>query len=113
MLMYFRNAVLDHLPISMINKNDTPERYMTIVATERIDFVPISDRQMLSFVSLIATTPPRHKSAIFSAVSLMIEFLCFMRETGEFLFAPLNDRILLVIDAQILTGHRSLSRVRH
>jgi hypothetical protein len=113
-LMYLRNAVLDYLPISMIKKKiGTPERYMAIAAPERMDFVPISDWRMPSFVSPIATTPSQHKPAIISAVTLMIVFLCFTRETGEFLFVSLYDRILLVIDAPIFTGHRSSSRVRH
>ena len=55
----------------------------------------------------------QHKSTINSAVTLLIVFLCFTRETGEFLFAPMYDRLLLVIDAQILMGHRSSSRVHH
>ncbi len=112
-LMYLRNAVLDHLPISMINKIGNPERYMAIAEPKQVDLVPISDQRMPSFVSPIATTPLRHKSAIISAVTLIVVFLCFMRETGEFLFIPLYERILLVIDAQIFMGNRSLSRVRH
>jgi hypothetical protein len=111
--MYLRNTVLDHLPINMIKEIGTPERYMAIAAPKQMDLVPIYDWRMPSFVSPIATTPSRHKSAIISVVTLMIMFLCFTRETGEFLFVPLYDRILLVIDAQIFTGHRSLSRVRH
>jgi hypothetical protein len=105
--------MLDHLPISMIKKIGTPESYMAIAAPEQMDLVPISDRGMLSFVSPIATTLLWLKLAIISAVTLMTVFLCFTRETGEFLFVPLYDRILLVIDAHILTGHRSLSRVCH
>jgi hypothetical protein len=109
----FEEPVLDHLLISMIEKIGTPERYMAITAPKQMDLVPISDQWMLSFVSPMATTPSRQKSAIISAVTLMIMFLCFTRDTGEFLFVPLYDRILLVINAQIFTGHRSLSRVRH
>jgi hypothetical protein len=112
-LMYLRNALLDHLPISMIEKIGTPERYMAIAAPKQMDLVPISDRRMPSFVSPIVTTPSRHKSAIISAVTLMIVFLCFTRETEEFLLVPLYGRILLVINAQIFTEHRSLSHVRH
>ena len=60
--------MLDHLPISMIKKTGTPARYMAIAAPERMDLVPISDLRMPSFVSPIATTPSRHKSAIISPV---------------------------------------------
>ena len=81
--------MLDHLQINMIEKTGTPERYMAITAPERIDFVPISDQWMPSLVFPIVTTPSRHKSVIISPVTLMILLLCFMRETGEFLFAPL------------------------
>ena len=86
--MYFRKAVLDHLRIRMIEKTGTPARYMAIAAPERMDLVPISDRQMPSFVLPIVNTPSWHKSAIISAVTLMILILCFTRETGKFLFAP-------------------------
>ena len=83
--------MLVHLPISMIQKTGTPGRYMAIAAPERMDLVPISDLGIPSFVSLIGTTPTpsRHKSAIISLVILMIGLLCFTREIGEFLFAPL------------------------
>jgi hypothetical protein len=53
--MYLRKAVLDHLPISMIEKTHTLARYMTIFAPEQMDLVRISDRQTLSFVSPIVT----------------------------------------------------------
>jgi hypothetical protein len=36
-LIYFRNAVLDQLPISIIEKTGTPARYMAITAPERMD----------------------------------------------------------------------------
>ena len=74
--MYLRKAVLDHLPISMIEKTGTPVRYMAITAPERMDLVPISDRRVPSFVSPIVTssTPSRHKSAIISPVTLLEVF---------------------------------------
>ncbi len=112
-LMYLRNAVLDHIPISMIEKIGTLERYMAITAPKQMDLVLISDRRMPSFILPIATTPSRHRSAIISAVTLMIVFSCSTRETGEFLFVHLYGRILLVIDAQIFTRHRSSYCVRH
>jgi hypothetical protein len=87
--MYFKKAVLDHLPISMIKKTGTPARYMAIAAPERMDLVPISDWRMPSFVSPIVTTPSWHKSAIVSPFMLMILLVCFTRETGKFSFAPL------------------------
>ncbi len=62
--------MLVHLPISsMIEKTGTPARYMAIAAPGQMDLVPIS---MSSFVSLIVTTPSRHKLAIISPVTLMI-----------------------------------------
>ncbi len=64
--------MLDHLPISMIDKTGTPARYMAIAAPERMDLVQISDLRMPSFVSPIGTTPSRHKSGIISPVILMI-----------------------------------------
>jgi hypothetical protein len=106
--MCLGNAVLDHLPISMIEKIGTLERYMAIAAPKRIDLVPISDWWMPSFVSPIATTLLRHKLTIISAMTLMIVFLCFTRETREFLFVPLYNRFLLVIDAQIFTRAQKL-----
>jgi hypothetical protein len=87
--MYLRKAVLDHLPISMIEKTETPVRYMAITAPDQMDFVPISDRRIPSFVSPIATTPLWHKSAIISPGILMILPLYFTRDTGESLLAPL------------------------
>ena len=87
--MYLRKAVLDHLPISMIEKTGTPARYIAIAAPERMDLVPISDLRIPSFVSPIATTPSRHKSAIISPVILMIFPLYCTSETGESLLAPL------------------------
>jgi len=80
--------VLDHLPISMIEKTHTLARYMAISAPEQMDLVRISNQQTLSFVSPIVTIL-QHKSAIISPVTLMILILCFMRETGDLLFAPL------------------------
>ncbi len=87
--IYLRKAVLDHLPINMIEKTGTPERYMAIAAPEQMECVPISDRRIPSLVSPIVATPSRHKSAIISPVTLMILFLCFARETGEFSLVPL------------------------
>ena len=81
--------MLDHLPISMIEKTHTLARYMTIFAPEQMDLVRISDRQTLSFVSPIVTIPSQRKSAIISPVTLMVSLLCFTRETGDLLFAPL------------------------
>jgi hypothetical protein len=87
--MYLRKAVLDHLPINMIEKTGTLERYMAIAAPEQMECVSISDWRMPSLVSPIVTTPSRHKSVIISSVTLMILFLCFARETGEFSLVPL------------------------
>jgi hypothetical protein len=70
--MYLRKDVLDHLSISMIEKTGIPVRYMAIADHERMDLVPISNRQMLSFVSPIVTTPLPHKLVIISPVTLMI-----------------------------------------
>ena len=81
--------MLDHLPISMIEKTGTPVRYMAIAAPERMDLVLISDRRIPCFVSPIETTPSRHTSAIISPVILMILSLYRTSETGEFLLAPL------------------------
>jgi hypothetical protein len=88
-LMYLRKAVLDHLPISMIEKTGTPARYMAIAAPEQMDLVPISDRWIPSFVSPIETTTSRHTSAIIYPVILMILSLYCMSKTREFLLAPL------------------------
>ncbi len=38
--MYLMIAVLDHLPISMIKKIGTPERYIAIAAPKQMDLVP-------------------------------------------------------------------------
>ena len=90
-LVYLRKAVLDHLPISMIEKTGTPARYMAIAAPERMDLVQISDRQMPSFVLPIVNTPSRHKSAIISAVTLMILFLCLPERLGNFCLPPVRQ----------------------
>jgi hypothetical protein len=71
-LMYFWNAVLDYLPISIIEKTGMLARYMVITAPEQMDLVPISYWQMLSFVLLIVTNLSQHRSAIISVVRLMI-----------------------------------------
>ncbi len=89
--MYFRKAVLDHLRIRMIEKTGTPARYMAIAAPERMDLVQISDRQMPSFVLPIVNTPSRHKSAIISAVTLMILFLCLPERLGNFCLPPVRQ----------------------
>ena len=67
--------MVDHLPINIIEKTGTPERYMAIAAPEQIDFVPISDRWMPSLVSPLVTTPSRHKSAIIFCCCVLQERL--------------------------------------
>ncbi len=88
-LMYFRNALLDHLPISMIKKIGALERYMTITAPEQMDFVPNSNRQIPSFVSPIVTTllwPRLHISAgILWIPVFSIPVACF-KQKSQFLF---------------------------
>jgi hypothetical protein len=86
-----RNAVLDQHPTSMIKKTGVPAKYIAIAAPDRIDFDPISDRLIPSFVSLIATTPSRIRFTIISDVMLMMLFPCFARETGQFGFVPLYE----------------------
>ncbi len=81
--------MLHHLPIIMIEKTGTSERYMAIAAPEQIESVLISDQWMPSLVLPIVTTLPQHKSAIIFPVTLMILLLCFARETEEFLFVSL------------------------
>ena len=66
-LIYFRNAMLYQLPISMIEKTGTSARYIAIAAPNRMDLVPISERRMPNFVPPIVTTLSRHRSAIISA----------------------------------------------
>jgi hypothetical protein len=89
--MYLRNAVLDQRPASMIKKTGVPAKYIAMAAPDRIDFDPILDRLIPSVVSPIAITPSRIRFTIISDVMLMILFLCFARETGEFGFAPLYE----------------------
>ena len=109
-LIYFRNAVLDHLRISMIEKTGTPARYMAITAPERMDFVLISNRRVPSFVSPIATTPSRHKSAIISAVTLMIMFLCFTKRDWGVLVCSLVHHNFSCYRCPDLDGAQKLIR---
>jgi hypothetical protein len=104
--MYLRNAVLDQRPTSMIKKTGLPAKYITMAAPDRIDFDPILDLLIPSFVSPIATTPSRIRFTIISDVMLMILFPCFARETGEFGLVPLYEHICVTIDVQIFTGHK-------
>jgi hypothetical protein len=112
-LIYFWKAVLDHRPMSMIEKIGTPARYIAIAAPLLIDCVPISDRRMPSFVSPIVSTPSWMRVEIISEVIIMIVLPFLAGETGEFLFVSLYERILRMIEAQSLTGHRNLSKVLH
>ncbi len=84
----------------MIKKTGVPAKHIAMAAPDRIDFDPISDRLIPSFVSPIATTPSRIRFTIISDVMLMILFLCFARGTGEFGFVPLYERIRVTIDIQ-------------
>jgi hypothetical protein len=87
--MYLRKAVLNHHPTCMIKKTGVPAKYIAMAAPDLIDFDPILDQMIPSFVSPIATTPSRIRFTIISDVMLMILFSCFARETGEFAFVPL------------------------
>ena len=98
--------MLGQRPTSMIEKMGVPAKYIAMAAPDLIDFDPISDRTILSFVSPIATTPSRIRFTIISDVMLMILFPCFARETGEFGFIPLYEHIRVTIDVQIFTGHK-------
>jgi hypothetical protein len=111
--MYLRNAVLDQHQTSMIKKMGVPAKYIAMAAPDRIDFDPILDRLIPSFVSPIATTPSRIRFTIISDVMLMILFPCFARETGEFGFVPLYEQIHVTIDVQIFTGHKLTLFVFH
>ncbi len=111
--MYLRNAELDQCLTSMIKNTGVPAKYIAMAAPDRIDFDPISDQLIPSFVSPIATTPSRIRFTIISDVILMILFPCFARETGEFGFVPLYERISVTIDVQIFTGHKLTSFVFH
>jgi hypothetical protein len=77
--MYLRNAVLDQHPTSMIEKTGVPAKYIAMAAPDRIDFDPILDQLIPSFVSLIATMPSRIRFIIISDVTLMI-FFCALQE---------------------------------
>ncbi len=105
--------MLDQHLASMIKKTGMPARYIAIAAPDRIDFDPISDRLILSFVSPIETKPSRIRFTIISDVMLMILFPCFARETGEFGFVPLYEQIRVTIDVQIFTGHKLTLFVFH
>ena len=105
--------MLDQCPTSMIKKTGVPAKYIAMAAPDRIDFDPISDLLIPSFVSPIATTPSRIRFTIISGVMLMILFPCFARETGEFGFVPLYEQIRVMIDVQIFTGHKLTSFVFH
>jgi hypothetical protein len=87
--MYLRKALLDQRPTSMIEKTGVPAKYIAMATPDLIDFDPILDQMIPSFVSPIATTPSRIRFTIISDVMLMILFPCFARETGEFAFVPL------------------------
>jgi hypothetical protein len=78
-----------------------------------IECVPNSERWIPSFVSPIATMPSLRRFATISDVMLMVLFLCCARETGEFWFVPLYERIRVIIEAQSLTGHMMGSDVLH
>jgi hypothetical protein len=90
-----------------------PAKYIAMAAPDRIDFDLISGRLIPSFISPIATTPSRIRFTIISDVMLMILFPCFARETGEFGFVPLYERIRVTIDVQIFTGHKLTLFVFH
>ncbi len=111
--MYLRKAVLDQCPMSMIKKMGVPAKYIAMAAPDLIDFDPISDQTIPSFVSPIATTPSWIRFTIISDVILMILFPCFARETGEFAFVPLYERISVMIEVQIFTGHKLALFVFH
>ncbi len=105
--------MLDQHPTSMIEKTGVPAKYIAMAAPDRIDFDPILDRLIPSFVSPIATTPSRIRFTIISDVMLMILVPCFARETGEFGFVPLYERIRVMIDVQIFTVHKLMLFVFH
>ncbi len=105
--------MLDQRPMSMIEKTGVPAKYIAIAAPDQMDFNPILDWLIPSFVSPIATMPLRIRFTIISDVMLMISFLCFARETGEFGFVPLYKQIRVTIDIQIFTGHKLTLFVFH
>ncbi len=96
--IYLRKAVLNQHPTSMIEKMGVPAKYIAMAAPDLIDFDPILDQRIPSFVSPIATTPLQIRFTIISDVMLMILFQCFARETGEFACVPLYERIRVSID---------------
>jgi hypothetical protein len=92
--MYFRKAVLDHRPISMIEKIGTPARYVANSAPDHMEHVPISEQKMPSFVLPMATTSSWMRSAIISEVMLMSLFLWKARDTDESVMVLLFLRLL-------------------
>ncbi len=91
--MYFRKAVLDHCPISMIEKIGTLARYMSITAPDQMERVLIFKKKTPSFVLPMATTPSQMRSAIISEVMLMSLFLWQARDTDESVVVSLYERI--------------------
>ncbi len=81
--------MLDHCPISMIEKIGTPARYKAITAPDQMECVLISNQRMPSFVLLMATTLSQMRLAIISEVMLMSLFLWNARDTGESTFVSL------------------------
>ena len=67
--------MLDHCPISMMEKIGTPARYIAIAAPDRIEWVPTSHRLIPSFVSPIPTMPSLRRLMIMSEVMLISFFL--------------------------------------
>jgi hypothetical protein len=74
------NSLLDHHPMSTIEKTGVPARYIAIAEPLPIERVPISDQRIPSVVSPIVSILSWIK--ILSEVILMILFLCFTSETG-------------------------------
>ncbi len=105
--------MLNQCPTSMIEKTGVPSKYIAMATPDRIDFDPILDLLIRSVVSLIGTTPSWIRFTIISDVMLMILFPCFARETGEFGFVPLYERIHVRIDVQIFAGHKLTLFVFH
>jgi hypothetical protein len=112
-LIHFRKAVLNHRPMSMIEKLGTPARYIAIAAPLLIECFPISDCRIPSCFSPIVYTPSLMRVEIMSEVILMILFPFFDSETGESMFVPLYERFPHTIETQSLTGHRNSSKVFH
>jgi hypothetical protein len=110
--MYLRKAVLDHLPISMIEKTHTLARYMAISAPEQMDLVRISNQQTLSFVSPIVTIPTAQIGNHLPGYIDDLDLVLYERNWRFVVcsFVRCNSHY---IDAQILTGHGSSFDVCH